>query len=204
MRIERLLPPDPNGPKTWTVALEGGRTIRISEGTVVELGLYDGLELEEDQVADLEAAAKLSALRARAVNMLTYRPMSAGQLNQRLLDKGADERQAAQVVAWAIDLGLVNDEEYAKALARHYQSKGYGIYKIKDELYRRKVPRQYWEGALAELEDPDEIIDAFLAKKVKDPTDRKDLKRASDALVRRGFSWSQAAAGIDRLRRDWD
>lgn len=201
MKIEKLLPPAQPG-KSWTVALEGGDTLRVPEGAVLEFELYDGRELEEEDLAELKAAAFASALRTKAVNMLSARQMSAGQLNEKLMAKGATDRQAAEIVAWAIDIGLLNDEEYAKALARHYQAKGYGIYKIKDELYRRRVPRQYWEEALASLEDPEEIIDAFLAKKIRDPGDRKEIKKASDALVRRGFSWSQVSAGIERLRKD--
>lgn len=201
MKIEKLLPPAQPG-KSWTVALEGGDTLRVPEGAVLEFELYDGRELEEEELAELKAAAFASALRTKAVNMLSARQMSAGQLNEKLMAKGATDRQAAEIVAWAIDIGLLNDEEYARALARHYQAKGYGIYKIKDELYRRRVPRQYWEEALASLEDPEEIIDAFLAKKVRDPGDRKEIKKASDALVRRGFSWSQVSAGIERLRKD--
>lgn len=201
MKIEKLLPPAQPG-KSWTVALEGGDTLRVPEGAVLEFELYDGRELEEEELAELKAAAFASALRTKAVNMLSARQMSAGQLNEKLMAKGATDRQAAEIVAWAIDIGLLNDEEYAKALARHYQAKGYGIYKIKDELYRRRVPRQYWEEALASLEDPEEIIDAFLAKKVRDPGDRKEIKKASDALVRRGFSWSQVSAGMERLRKD--
>lgn len=108
-----------------------------------------------------------------------------------------------EIVAWAQDIGLLNDEEYAKALARHYQARGYGVYKIKDELHRRRVPREYWEEALAELEEPDEGIDRFLAGKLKDPEDRKQVKKAADALVRRGFSWSQVSSGIERFRRNW-
>lgn len=200
MRIEKLLPPAQAG-KAWTVALEGGETLRVPEGVILDHGLYDGRELEEGELEELKAAAFSAKLRKTAVNILSSRLISAGQLNERLMAKGATDRQAAEIVAWALDIGLLNDAEYAKALARHYQAKGYGIYKIKDELYRRRVPRLYWEEALAQLEDPEEIIDAFLAKKVRDPEDRKELKKASDALVRRGFSWSQVAAGIERLKK---
>ena len=43
MRIEKLLPPTPPA-KTWTVALEGGNTIRGTESTVQDQGLVAGLE----------------------------------------------------------------------------------------------------------------------------------------------------------------
>ncbi len=203
MRIEKLLPPTPPA-KTWTVALEGGKTLRVTESTVLEQGLYAGLALDEERLEAVKSAAASAALRARAVNMLSVRALSAGQLNEKLITKGATERQAAETVAWAVEIGLVNDAEYAKALVRHYQTKGYGLYKIKNELYRRRVPKAYWEDALAELDDTAEAIDAFLDKKLRDPEDRKECKKASDALARRGFSWSEIAAGIERRKAQND
>lgn len=143
------------------------------------------------------------ALKKRAVDLLTKRLLSAGTLTEKLLAWGATRAQAEEVTAWTQSIGLIDDEEYAKALARHCQAKGYGAYRIKDELHRRRVPRDYWEEALAELEEPDEVIDRLLAGKLKDPEDRKQVKRAADALVRRGFSWSQVSSGIERFCRNW-
>ena len=182
MRIEKLLPPTPPA-KTWTVALEGGKTLRVTESTVLDQGLFAGLELDEAALDALRSAAASAALRARAVNMLSVRAMSAGQLNEKLMAKGATERQAAETVAWAVDIGLVNDAEYAKALVRHYQAKGYGLYKIKNELYRRRVPKADWEDALAEMDDAEDAIDAFLAKKLRDPEDRHRAAEISNRLT---------------------
>ncbi|MFR3969301.1 MAG: hypothetical protein ACLTZE_05420 [Evtepia sp.] len=131
MRIEKLLPPTPPA-KTWTVALEGGKMLRVTESTVLDQGLFAGLELDEAALDALRSAAASAALRSRAVDLLSVRAMSAGQLNEKLMAKGATERQAAETVAWAVEIGLVNDAEYAKALVRHYQAKGYGLYKIKN------------------------------------------------------------------------
>ena len=201
MRIEKLLPPaQPSRP--WTVALEGGKTLRVPEGTVVSFSLYAGQTLGEADVQALQEAAFLTALRENTARQLSQRLLSTGQVRKKLQNAGATEAQAAEIVAWAVDIGLLNDEDYAKALARHYQARGYGLYKIKDELYRRQVPRACWDEALDGLEDPSEAIDAFLARRVQDPADPKQLKKASDALVRRGFSWRQVADGVDRLRRD--
>ena len=54
--------------------------------------------------------------------------------------------------------------------------------------------------ALEAMETPDAAIDAFLAKKLRgaDPSDPKALKRAADALARRGFRWEDIK---DALRR---
>jgi len=204
-RIERLLPPAQPG-RPWTAALEGGDVLRLPEGAVADFALYAGMELEEKALADLRQRAFLLSLRERAVSLLSRQMLSAGLLTEKLTAKGADPKQAAEVVRWAEEIGLLNDRAYASALVRHCQSKGYGLYKIKDELYRRRVPRNLWEEALAELESPEEYIDRFLEKKLTDPSDRKQVKKASDALARRGFSWSEVSAGIERAReraREW-
>ena len=103
MRIEKLLPPTPPA-KTWTVALEGGKTLRVTESTVLDQGLFAGLELDEAALDALRSAAASAALRSRAVNLLSVRAMSAGQLNEKLMAKGATERQAAETVAKLIDI----------------------------------------------------------------------------------------------------
>lgn len=198
MRIDKLLPPAQPG-KPWTVALEGGDTLRVSEGVVVSFALYGGMELEAEALTALRQAAAEAALKERAGRLLTTRMLSAGQLAEKLTAKGATQEQAARVVAWAQEVGLLDDEEYAKALARHYRAKGYGRYKIKDEFYRRRVPRQYWEQALAGLEPPDDWLADFLARKIQDPEDPAQIKKASDALVRRGFSWQEVSQAVSRF-----
>ena len=158
--------------------------------------LYDGLTLEEERLAELKSAAFVATLRERTVALLSARMLSVGQLQEKLMAKGATDRQAAEVVAWALEIGLLNEEEYAKTLARHYQARGYGMYKIKDELYRRQVPRQYWEQALAELEDPEEFIDAFLTRKVQDPGDRKQIKKPQTPWCAGAFPGVRCLRGL--------
>lgn len=142
------------------------------------------------------------ALKKRAVDTLTKRMLSAGLLEEKLTAWGGTREQAGEVTAWAAAIGLIDDGEYARALVRHYQAKGYGLYKIKDELYRRKVPREHWDQALEEMDEPDESLRRFLEKKLTDPTDPKQVKKASDALVRRGFSWNQIAQAIEGFCRE--
>ena len=121
------------------------------------------------------------------------------ELTDRLKSWEAGQEEAEGVADWLESLGLLNDEEYAKSLVRHYAAKGYGPYKLRDELYRRGIPKPYWEDALQEAEDPAEIIDALLRRRLGGgAADQKALKRASDALARRGYSWGDIHAGLRR------
>lgn len=182
--------------------LEDGDILLVPEGTVADRALYQGMELDEEALEALQDAAFQASLRQRAASLLTARMLSAAQLREKLCAKGASPAQAEEVSQWAETIGLLNDAAYARSLVSHYQARGYGLYKIKDELYRRRIPREYWEEALAELEEPDEAIDRFLSARVTDPEDRKQVKKAADALARRGFSWSQVSEGIARLRSE--
>ena len=97
------------------------------------------------------------------------------------------------------ELGVLDDGSYAALVARSYASRGYGEKKLRDELYRRGVPRELWEDALAGLDDPAETLDRLLAARLKGrEPDREALKKASDYLARRGFGWQDIAAALRR------
>ncbi len=167
---------------------------------MADFALYGGMELAEETLNSLRESAAYMTLRDRTVSILSRRMLSGGTLREKLKEKGANDAQTDEIVRWAEDIGLLNDRAYAAALVDYCQRKGWGLYKIRDELYRRRVPRELWEEALAALEDPAETIDRFLKQKLNDPTDRKQVKKASDTLARRGFSWHQVSEGIERAR----
>ena len=104
------------------------------------------------------------------------------------------------------ELGLLNDGEYARMVVRHYAAKGYGPRKLRDELYRRGVPRSFWEDALGEREPDDSQIDKLARQKLRggEPT-RENLKKVSDYLARRGYGWEEISAALERLRQEeWE
>ena len=85
-------------------------------------------------------------------------------------------------------------------MVRWFSARGYGERKLRDELYRRRIPRELWEEAMEQAADPADSIDAFLQKKLRggQPGDPRELKRASDALARRGYRWDEINAALRR------
>ena len=85
-------------------------------------------------------------------------------------------------------------------LVHHYGGMGYGEAKIRDELYRRGVPRELWEDALSQSPDAQEAIARVIAQKTKGRAlDEKGRKRLSDMLLRRGFAWRDVRAAIAQI-----
>ena len=185
------------------VQLEGGELLRVGEREVAAFGLCAGKELTAAEKAALERSARESGLKDRALSMLTTRPLSRKELTGRLRERtDATEEEASAVADELERLGLLDDRAYAEALARHYSAKGYGPYRLREELYRRGVPREHWDAALAGTEDPAEAIDAVLRKKLRgaDLSDPRARKRAADALARRGYRWSDVSAALERYQ----
>jgi len=145
-------------------------------------------------MADPESTKK------RALKILGNRSFSEQEMFKRLTGKGETEENAAEAVRWLVELGYINDHDYAVLIVRHYSAKGYGVARIRDELYKRGIPRDLWDEKLDEINE-DEMEDAalaFLKKKLRGSDDKDDLRRASDALVRRGYSYDDARAVVSR------
>lgn len=230
MRIEKL-EPSKHKEGRWLVWLDDASCVRVGEGDVVSLGLYAGRELSDAEGEALCAAGERSRLMERAVGLLSLRPMSRKELLDKLctpprqkrgkypydkLDEVPDPvllearrealRGRAEEVAGRLEeLGLLNDGEYARTVVRHYAAKGYGPRKLRDELYRRGVPRELWEEAMGEREpDGDQVVELARQKlRGAEPT-RENLKKASDYLARRGYGWEEISSALDRIREEWE
>lgn len=184
----------------WLAVLEDGGILRIGENEVIDFALYTGKELTDEEAEGLQKSAQNSALREKTIELLTRKPMSRRELEWKMEQWEADETQILAICDRMEELGFLNDEEYAIRVVRHYSMKGYGERKVRDELYRRGVPREFWDEALSRMEDPAETLDAFVSKKLAGKTpDPKELKKVSDALARRGYGWSDISEAMARF-----
>lgn len=144
--------------------------------------------------------------KKRALRLLERRDYSRKELILKLTEKGEPLEDAEAVADRMIELGVISDERYSRMLVRHYAAKGYGTCRIKQELYRHGIHTDLWEEAMEELPPPpsqDEIIDKLLRSKLRSSEpDQKEIKKATDALLRRGFSWSEISASKQRVLND--
>lgn len=181
----------------FLVRLENGSILRVTEEELLRFGLREGLELGEEELEALRASAKTSQAKAAAARMIGSRALSKQELTRRLVKKGSDAADAQAAADWLEEIGAVDDENYAAALVRHYGGKGYGPARVREELRRRGVDRELWDSALEEMPEAAEILDKLLRKR-GDLSDPKERRRASDALLRRGFGWEQVKAALGR------
>ena len=199
MRIERIEASKHKRGRVL-VFLEDGACLKITEQELLDFGLRKDDDLNEEILKRLKDAAGVSNVKATAADLIGKRAMSRSTLEKKLKERGASETEARYASEWLEAIGAINDADYAVLLAQHCARQGYGPQRVREKLYEKGVPRELWDDALESLPDPAETIDRFLESKLRGRTlDEKEKKRLSDALLRRGFSWSDVKAGLNRL-----
>lgn len=181
-----------------------GITLRLYRQTIEDFGIYPGMEMDDDVYDRLRLAASQTSAKMRAVRIVSASSVSKRDLERRLIQKGEDPTQARLAVEWMSDLDLLDDRKTAEQIVHSCASKGYGIARAQQALYEKRIPKEFWEDALNDYPDQTEKILAFLRTRLGQQWDEKDVRKATDALIRRGHSYSQIRSALQILSCDCD
>ena len=203
MRID-LLKTSPDRAGRYWITLDNGSKMGLYRQTVEDFGLYSGKELTDEEWEALQEHAGQMSAKMRAVRIVSASSVSKKDLQERLIRKGEDPEQAKEAVRWMEDLHLVDDRNTAEQIVHSCISKGYGLQRAKQALYEKRIPKQYWEEALEDYPDQMEKILSFLRSRLDGDSDQKDIKKAVDALLRRGHSYSKIREALNIISLDSD
>ena len=182
------------------VFLEGGQLLKITENELLYHDLRPGADLPEETVEELKKSAQASQMKARGAQLTGSRMLSKKQVVEHLTRRGGDRAAAEDTARWLEELGAVDEAAYGAAIVRHYSAAGYGPGRIRQELKRRGVPRELWEGLLSQLPPAEESVERFVQSKCKGKQlDKEMLRKLSGTLQRRGFSWQEIGPVLRRL-----
>ena len=176
--------------------------MRLYRQTVEDFGLYAGIELSDEQLRQLKVAAGEMSAKMRAVRIVAASSVSKRDLEHRLVQKGEDPEQAKAAVAWMSEMSLLDDRKTAEQVVARCISKGYGRARAKQALYEKRIPKELWEDALSEYPDQIDKIMEFLESHLEDDPTDKDVKRAIDALLRRGHSYGTIRHAMREMAMD--
>ena len=201
MKVESLKTAPDRAGRYW-VTFDDGSKMGLYRQTVEDFALYSGKELDEQEAEALRTAAGQMSAKMRAVRIVSAASVSRRDLEARLVRKGEDPQQAKEAVAWMEDLHLVDDRATAEQVVSSCISKGYGLMRAKQALYEKRIPKEYWDEVLADYPDQTEKITAFLKSRLDADFDEKQVRRAVDALIRRGHSYGTIRRALDALSFD--
>ena len=201
MRVEKIAD-HPDRSQRFYVTFSDGTTMRLYRQSIEDFGLYAGLEMTDDAYNNLRLSAGKISAKMRAVRIVSASSVSKADLQRRLVQKGEDPLQAKEAVAWMSELNLLDDAQTAAQIVSRCASKGYGIERAKQALYEKRIPKAYWDAALADYPDQSEHIRVFLLSKLSDDRDPASVRKAVDSLIRKGHHYSDVRNVLNDISVD--
>ncbi len=159
-------------------------------------------EINEDELTELLDAVSFRRAYNKGLDYLSRRPYGEKELLKKLCEKGHEKESSEKACERLIELGLLNDEEYARILADDLiKRKNYSIKRVKQELAYRGIAREIIEITVDTLDNDAEnrIILVVKKKYLNKLNDEKGRKRAIDGLMRLGFSYSDIKSALRKV-----
>lgn len=171
--------------------IDGEKAVDLDAEVYLKSGLKPGDELDDEQLRNLIAASDARRAEQKAMYLLGFRAHSEKEL-ARKLSRTVPREAAEKAAARMAELGLVNDEEYARTLARElFARKHYAAGRVRMELMRRGIPPELAQEAVEEARtDPQEAIRELVERKYERYLgDEKGRRKTVAALQRLGYQW---------------
>lgn len=139
-------------------------------------------------------------LLEKAVSLLNYRAHSRKELSDKLKHKtGCKDAELEEVLDRLEELGFLNDRTYASSVVRSCARKGYGVQRAFSELARRGIPKELREEALADMPETNGTLEQLIRGRLRNPSNRDEVRKVSAAMVRRGYTWDEIRHAIERV-----
>ena len=167
---------------------DGEFAFSLDEATFAAAGLHTGDTLEDWQAEQLRKHSETRRALDKAMDYLALRDHAAGELYRKLC-RSFDPPSAAYAVAKAGELGLLNDEAFARRRAAELLRKRKSRRAILDDLTARGVDRDTAAAAVEALFSPAAAPDGETG-----PGEWQDPElTAARELVRRHYAAKLAA-----------
>jgi regulatory protein len=185
------------------IFVDGEFWAEIDAGVAAERGLREGAALDPEELEAARVAGERALAMNRALNFLGYRARSEKEVRDRLRRYGYGEETVAAVVGRLEELGYLDDEDYARLVARE-KARRYGPRRISAQLRRSGVDAELAQGVVdEEFAGRSEVEEArsAAARRYNRGGSEAEARRVYGFLVRRGYS-AEVCAEVAREYRE--
>ncbi len=179
---------------------DGG--LLVDRSTFDEWGHSEGEEVSETQVETLIAMSRHRRAYSKALWLLSARDYTARGMMQKLM-RDYGEEAAAAAVERLCDDRLIDDERFAEYYAeRMMRDQSLSRRQVYAKLVQKGVSRELAEAAVDAVEvSSDDQLDQWIEKRYAAKLaggDPDQIRKTVNALVRRGFNYSDVRAAVKR------
>ncbi len=177
------------------VELDGARWRTLPAEVVVRAQLRVGEELERPRLRELARELRRARAVDTALRAVARREQSAAELERRLERRGVAAGLREETVGRLEEVGLVDDERFARRLAESLAGRGHGDEAIRWRLERDGVAAKTAAEALAALVPELERARLIVAARGSGP-------RTARELARKGFGEEAVEEGLGPVIAD--
>lgn len=192
---------EPRRKSLSAIYIDGEFALKLDTETVLSERLKVGEEIDDDRLFELVKTSDARRAKEKALWLISYRDHSEGELRQKL-SKDFGEEAVDKALKRLMELGLINDENFAKKYAESLSHKHLSQRQIQQKLRLKGIDKELSCETVEDLNlDEKEEIRALIEKKyIRKLSDEGDLRRTVAALQRRGFGYSDIKAVINEFR----
>lgn len=187
--------------KNFYIFIDGEFNFSAYADIVYKYSLNIGDEIDEETLNAAKEEQNILYANNKALDILSRAGCSEKGLYKKLTEKGIDEKNAADAVAYAKGLGFIDDEKLLPDICLHLlNDKGYGKIRIINYLITKGFERDMISAALEKLEfDSTDGIVEQIKKSKTDFSDRKAVSKLYQKLLRKGFTFSEIKTAIRKF-----
>lgn len=191
---------EPRRKSLSAIFIDGEYALKLDTETVLSARLKVGQEIDDDRLYELIKTSDARRAKEKALWLISYRDHSEGELRQKL-SKDFCEEAVNSAIERLTELGLIDDENFARKYAESLSRKHLSNRQIQQKLRLKGIDRDLTSDTVEDLElDEKEEIRALINKKyIRKLSDEADLRRTVAALQRRGFAYSDIKAVISEF-----
>ena len=172
--------------------IDGEFAMKLDTETLLINHIKAGVEISDEQLHQLIEDSNNKRAKEKALWLISYRDHSKKELVDKI-KRTSSEESAVAAVERLTELGLVNDEAYARRYfkeltqgSKHLSPRG-----ARYKLMEKGIDRDLIDIIVEETDiDEREQIRTIINSKYRNfNADEKSKKRTVSALQRKGFSW---------------
>jgi regulatory protein len=204
-------------PSRVNISVDGTYRFSLDIAQVVELGLKNGQEIDDEQLINFEQESEFGKLYARTLEYCLMRPHSAKEIRNYLWKKTLQKKVKNKKTGEILDKkgiptditdrvferlkqkGYIDDEKFARFwVENRNQRKGSSIRKLKNELRAKNVENTIIETIITQSHrnDTDELQKIIKKKQSK----YSDEKKFTQYLMRQGFRYEDICHALAQER----
>lgn len=180
--------------------IDGEFALKLDTEVLLSHRIDVGIDIDDDKLKTVIDASNIKRAKDKAMWLISYRDHSKRELIDKVA-KDSSRDAAVKAVERLEELGLINDERFAKRYAQELlNSKRMSPTGAVRKLVEKGIDRDLARDTVEQLDcDIEENIKSIIDKKYsRNLSDEKGRRRCVNALMRLGYSYSDIKSALSQ------